>query len=121
MLISDLIHSCSNERIALAAMASIGGVFAERVRGAAQENGVPAGRYIARIVQDFGCRANVDARHALQKKVKGADQPLLSGLQHIIETAIESGALVYFDEESECMGSFSSKSSWIRLRETPFL
>jgi hypothetical protein len=115
MLISDLIHSCSHEKVAMAAMASIGGVFAERVRSAAQENGVPAGRYVAFIVRDFGCRAGVDTRRALQKKVAGADQPLLHALRHIVENAIESGTLL-FDEESQRLDPRSSNSCWIRAQ-----
>jgi len=43
MLVSDLIHSCSNEMVAQAALMSIGGRFAERVRFAAQEKEVLLG------------------------------------------------------------------------------
>jgi hypothetical protein len=119
MLISDLIHSCSNEKVALAATASIGGAFAQRVRGAAQENGVPAGRYVACIVRDFGRRAGDDARRALQRKIAGADQPLLHALQHIVEGAIESGDL-FFDEESQCLDSLSSSGCWVRTQISLF-
>lgn len=107
MLISDLIHSCSNEKVALAAMASIGGVFAERVRGAAQENGMPAGRFVACIVRDYGRRSNADMRHALQRRVTGTDQPLLHALRVIVENAIESGAL-FFDEDPQCIEPHAS-------------
>lgn len=97
MLIADLIHSCSNDKIAQAAVASIGGGFAERVRATACENGVNTGRFVAFIVRDFGRRASEKARRTLEEKVAGADQPLLFGLRHIVESALEEGA-VFFDD-----------------------
>jgi hypothetical protein len=99
-LIADLIHSCSNEKIAQAAVASIGGGFAERVRAAACENGVSPGRFVAVIVRDFGRRANEQTRHNLRLKIAGADQPILFGLRHIIESALEEGA-IFFDDVIE--------------------
>jgi hypothetical protein len=119
MLISDLIHSCSNEKVALAAMASIGGVFAERVRSAAQEYGVPAGRFIAWIVRDFGRRASDEMRLALQERVAGADQPLLHALRHIVENAIESGTL-FFDEDPQCIERQAPTDRWLRMQVRVF-
>jgi hypothetical protein len=114
MLISDLIHSCSNEKVALAAMASIGGGFAERVGGAAQEYGVPAGRLIAWIVRDFGRRASEEMRLALQERVAGADQPLLHALRDIVENAIESGSL-FFDDQAVRLETQAPDWRWRRL------
>ena len=117
MLITDLIHSCSNERVALAAMASIGGCFAERVRGAAQENGVPTGKFVAGIVRDFGRRANADMRRKLQKRVAGSDQPLLTALRDIVENAIESGTL--FFEDPQCIEPRAS-ACWMPMEAGTF-
>ncbi len=99
-LIADLIHSCSNEKVAQAAVASIGGGFAERVHAAACDSGVNAGRFVAVIVRDFDQRANEQARQKLRLKIAGADQPLLFGLRHIVESALEEGA-IFFDEAKE--------------------
>jgi hypothetical protein len=112
MLIADLINSCSNDKIAQAAVASIGGGFAERVRATASENGVNAGCFVSVIVRDFGRRANDKTRLNLQQKIAGADQPLLFALRHIVESALADTTL-FFNElpeferrlSSDCFGA----------------
>ncbi len=99
MLIADLIHSCSNEKVAQAAVACIGGQFADRVRHVAGKNGLNAGRFVAIVVRNFARRANDETRKALFRKIAGADQPLLHGLRHVVEPALEEGAL-FFDDET---------------------
>lgn len=99
MLVADLIHSCSNDKVAQAALACIGGRFADRVRAAAHEKGVNVGRFVAVVVRDFARRADETAREALRETVSGADQPLLSGLRAVLEPALE-GDLLFFDEEA---------------------
>lgn len=98
MLVTDLIHSCSNEMVAQAALKSIGGRFAERVRVAAQEKGMSAGRFVAVIVRDFARRADESVREALRERITGDDQPLLTGLRAVLEHALEDGA-VFVDED----------------------
>jgi hypothetical protein len=98
MLVTDLIHSCSNEMVAQAALMSIGGRFAERVRVTAQEKGVSVGRFVAAVVRDFAQRADDSVREALRERILGDDQPLLTGLRALIEPALGDGA-VSFDEE----------------------
>jgi hypothetical protein len=98
MLVADLIHSCSNEMVAQAALASIGGRFADRVRGAAQEKGVSVGRFVASVVRDFSRRADDSMREALAARLIGADQPLLKGLCAVLEPVLEDGALFIDDE-----------------------
>ena len=98
MLVTDLIHSCSNEMVAQAALMSIGGRLAERVRVAAQEKGVSAGRFVAAVVRDFAHRADDSVREALRERITGDDQPLLTGLRALIETALEDSLLSFDDE-----------------------
>jgi hypothetical protein len=98
MLVTDLIHSCSNEMVAQAALMSIGGRFAERVRVAAQEKGVSVGRFVAAVVRDFAQRADDSVREALRERILGDDQPLLTGLRALIEPALGDCA-ASFDEE----------------------
>lgn len=98
MLVADLIHSCSNEMVAHAALLSIGDRFAERVRVAAQDKGMSAGRFVAAVVRDFSRRADDGMREALRMSVLGDDQPLLKGLRAVVESALEDGA-VFVDDE----------------------
>lgn len=98
MLVADLIHSCSNEKVAQAALMCIGGRFAERVRAAAQEKGVNVGRFVVIVVRDFARRADDGVREALREKISGADQPLLKGLRTVLEPALEDGAIFVDDE-----------------------
>lgn len=99
MLVADLIHSCSNDKVAQAALACIGGRFADRVRAAAHEKGLNVGKFIAIVVRDFARRADAEAREALRESVSGDDQPLLKGLCAVLEPALEDGAL-FFDDEA---------------------
>jgi hypothetical protein len=99
MLVTDLIHSCSNDKVAQAATVCIGGAFAERVRAAARENGVSEGRFVAVIMRDFALRANDETRAELAREVSGCDQPILHGLRHVVEAALEDGAL--FSDQGE--------------------
>lgn len=100
MLLADLIHSCSNEKVAQAALMCIGGRFADRVRAAAAEKGVSVGRFVVIAVRDFARRADDGVREAIREKISGSDQPLLSGLRAVLEPALEDGALFFDDEAS---------------------
>jgi hypothetical protein len=103
MLVADLIHSCSNEMVAQAALASIGGRFADRVCAAAREKGVSVGKFVAIIVSDYARRADDAMREALRERIVGEDQPLLHGLRAVLETALEEGAL-FMNEEFSISG-----------------
>lgn len=100
MVIADLIHSCSNEMVAKAALSCIGGRFAERVRVAAHEKGMEVGRFVVIVVREFARRADDSAFEALREKISGADQPLLHGLRAVLEPALEDSALFFDDEAS---------------------
>lgn len=97
MLIADMIHSCSNDKVAQAALACIGGLFAERVTDVAKKNGLSAGRFVAIVVRDFARRADMEAHAALQSHMSRADTPLLHGLRQLLEPALESGVILYDD------------------------
>lgn len=97
MLVTDLIHSCSNDKVAEAATSCIGGVFAERVRAVARESGVSEGRFVAVVVRDFALRASEPERAQLAREMAGCDQPILSGLRRVVEKALE-GAPQFADD-----------------------
>ena len=88
MMVRDIINSCSNEKIAEAALASIGGTFAERVRATARKSGVAAGTFVAMTVRSFARRAGERDYHALRDAVLGTDQPVLHGLTLILRPAL---------------------------------
>ena len=99
MVIADMIHSCSNANVAEAAVYCIGGEFAERVHAAARKNGVNAGRFVSIVIRNFARRANRETLAGLNRKIAGADQPLLRGLVHVLEPALEEDAAFFDDED----------------------
>lgn len=88
MLIADLIHSCSNEKVALAALNCIGGRIAERVNICAHEKGMTSGAFVAAVIYRFARRADPASREALREKLTGYDQPILEGLRTLLESAL---------------------------------
>ena len=103
MVIADMIHSCSNANVAEAAVYCIGGEFAERVHAAARKNGVNSGRFVSIVMRDFARRASRETLAGLNRKIAGADQPLLRGLVHVVEPALEEDAS-FFDDEASAFG-----------------
>lgn len=85
MLIADILHSCSNERIADAAVASIGGDFALRVRRAAASGEVSVGALTGSLVRRFVLEANERDWRLVTKAIGGSDVPVLCGLRVIVE------------------------------------
>jgi hypothetical protein len=51
-------------------------------------------------MRDFAHRASNETLTGLSRKIAGADQPLLRGLVHVLEPALEEGALFFDDEDS---------------------
>ncbi len=91
MLVGDIINSCSNARVAAAALASIGGGFAVRVRMAAAAVDMEAGAFVAQEVVAFADDADGDDWAALDKVMSSADHPILVGLRHILNAALSAG------------------------------
>jgi hypothetical protein len=102
MVIVDLINSCSNDKVAQAALASIGGHFAERVRAAAGDKGLSVGKYVVLAVREFASRTDKAAQEAMRVRVVRDDQPLLRGLREVLEAALERDP---FFLDSETMGT----------------
>jgi hypothetical protein len=90
MLIDEIVHTCSNEEVAQAAVASLGFAFASRVKSAADLHGVSIGAYTARVVRDFGEDTQPLERRAVDRATHKADQPILRGLQIILERQLEA-------------------------------
>lgn len=85
MLVSDLLHSCTNDRVAAAAVSSIGGAFACHVQSRADAHGTTMGAYAAGLVREFAIGATERDWRDLVNAVRGADHPVLAGLQLIVD------------------------------------
>lgn len=89
-LIAEIIHTCSNEKVAHAAVASMGSDFASKVGATAGTYGLSIGAFTARAVLHFEKIGGEQEKQALRAAMDGSDQPILSGLQHILQPVIES-------------------------------
>lgn len=85
MSIDEIVHTCSNEKVAHAAVVSLGFDFASRVRTEAERHGIAMGAFVAGIVREFGEGADARELKAVYSAMDRADQPILSGLRFILE------------------------------------
>lgn len=83
-----MLHSCSHDKIALAAVACIGGPFEDRVRAAALLRGLDVGWFVGGIVRRYALSATELEMARLRRLVSGADQPILCGLRYVVEQAL---------------------------------
>ncbi len=88
-LIAEVVHSCSNEKVAHAAVTSIGSEFAGKVRATASTHGMSIGAFTARTVLQFERSCGGEEKQALRHKMKGADQPILIALEHILKPVVD--------------------------------
>lgn len=88
MLLADILHSCTDEGVAAAAVASIGGPFAAAVRAEAARAGVSVGALTASLVSSFARGASERDWRDLTAAMAGVDHPVLTGLQVMTERAL---------------------------------
>ena len=88
-LIAEIIHTCSHEKVAQAAVASMGSAFAGKVGVSAGACGLSIGAFTARAVQEFDALSGEAERQAVRNAMDGADQPILTGLQLILSPLID--------------------------------
>ena len=81
----EIVRTCSNAHVAHAAVASIGGDFAERFAVDASRRDLPSGVFAASLVRDFAIEADKDEWEGVCEATRGADQPILSGLRYILD------------------------------------
>ena len=67
MVVAEIIKTCSHEKIALAAVASIGGDFSSRVRAVAGRHGLDSGAFAAQAVRRFGRDAGPSRRSEVER------------------------------------------------------
>ncbi|WP_158813566.1 hypothetical protein [Methylocapsa sp. S129] len=88
MILREIVHTCSNAHIARAALASIGGDFAKQFAADASRRNMSAGVLAAHMVKEFSIRADDDGWDGVDEAVRGADQPILSGLRYILSQGL---------------------------------
>ena len=84
MILREIVHTCSNAHVARAALASIGGDFAAHFAAKASRRNMPVGVLAARMVKEFSIAAADEEWDGVDEAVRGADQPILSGLRYIL-------------------------------------
>ncbi|MGO8834149.1 MAG: hypothetical protein ACLQE9_15210 [Roseiarcus sp.] len=84
MILQEIVHTCSNPHVARAALASIGGDFAADFADRASQRNMPVGVLAARLVKEFSIKADEHEWDGVDEAVRGADQPILSGLRYIL-------------------------------------
>ncbi len=92
MLIDELVHTCSHEDVARAAVLSLGVPFAGKVISAAQSQGMSIGAFAVVATRRFDATAGDAERRSLRAAMTDKDQPLLAGLRHILEPALDGEA-----------------------------
>lgn len=90
MLRAEIIRSCSHEKVADAAVLSIGSDFHKRLELLAGATGQTPGSYASEIVRRFAREALEEDWEALSDAIAGCDMPILCGLRWIVETTIEA-------------------------------
>ena len=89
MLQREIIRTCSHEKVAEAAILSIGASFRSRVELLSAASGLRPGAFVAALVRRFeeeGCDRD---RVALRRATTGSDVPVLDGLRFIVELMID--------------------------------
>jgi hypothetical protein len=117
MRTAELFRTCANEYVAAAALACIGGRLERRVAAAARRADLSVGAYVARLAADYDRNASPRRRKLLEMGMLRHDTPLLAGLRHVLETALEGawdGAVVVHDY-SGAPASFAARDAFARF------
>lgn len=102
MRTTELFRTCANEYVAAAALACIGGRLERRVAAAARRADLSIGAYVARLVADYDRKASPRRRKVLEMGMLRHDTPLLAGLRHVVETALEGAWDGVLDVVPDC-------------------
>jgi hypothetical protein len=92
MTLREIVRTCSNAHVARAALASIGGEFAQRFAANASRRNLPTGVLAAKIVRAFAMNADPEELDGVDEATRGADQPILSGLRYILDYGLRAEA-----------------------------
>lgn len=109
MSIDEIVHTCSNEDVARAAVASIGFSFASRVKSAADGAGVSVGVFAARAVRSFASVASTAGRLEVMRAMVRSDQPILRGLEVILSRELDESGLLEAGDWRDVRSSVPSR------------
>jgi hypothetical protein len=84
----EVVDSCAIPMVAAAALASIGGGVAAKVRDAAARKGVPDGVLVADLVREFRQHSCPSVVTSAEEAMRRSELPVLTGLQHILAHAL---------------------------------
>ncbi|HLJ70559.1 MAG TPA: hypothetical protein VKU03_04535 [Roseiarcus sp.] len=107
MLAREIIQTCTNVHVARAALISIGGDFAAQVAAKARETDRALGAFVADAVNDFSRHAGDDEWDGVDEAARGSDQPILSGLRHILGVRLGIAAGAAFTVDPLCASSWT--------------
>jgi len=89
MSFDELIHTCSHEDVATAAVFSLGLSFAGKVAFAAKAHDISMGAFVVQSVSNFAVFSGERQRNTLLNAMRDEDQPLLAGLRFILTPILE--------------------------------
>jgi len=104
MILREIVHTCSNAHVARAALASIGGDFAIQFAADASRRNISVGALAARMVKEFSTSAADEEWGGVDEAVRGADQPILSGLRYILSHGLGARTNPASSRDVECSG-----------------
>jgi len=88
LIAREIVVTCSHPEVARAAMASIGGDFAEQFSRDAESRNLTSGLFAAKLVNAFARKARQGDWAGLHDAIRGADMPILSGLRFVLDRAM---------------------------------
>ncbi len=86
MQLAELFNSCAHDRVAAAAVASLGDGYLRDVVGVATSQDMSVGHYVSSAVRCFAVQADDGERSALRSAMRGAPAPVLAGLDYILQS-----------------------------------
>jgi len=111
MVAREIVHTCANVHVARAALASIGGDLAARIRDRACSANLTGGALVAHLVKDFKRLADHEEWDGVDLAAQGADQPILSGLRYILDNRLERTVGFYAPYEGRGLTAASLDSA----------
>jgi hypothetical protein len=112
----EVIHTCSNDKVAEAALLSLGGAFAKIVAVAAARRGLPQGRFVSELARDFERHAGTCVWAQAEQAMRGADQPVLVGLYVVLAHGLLEENLRAASQSAEpvpeALGTPQNRNRW---------
>ena len=91
MLIEEIVRSCANDRVAQAAVASIGRSFLAEVTDRATAYDMSVGSFTALSVDRFRRHGDEGELRSVAEAMRGSQEPVLAGLHRILCIMLVSG------------------------------